>query len=90
MNRIKSTSFDAIASFVRDVEAKIQPQKMKEESLPSLDSLAIGAIRYVSCTMMRAGESFNEDPKRKHMMYKVEVQGGDVVWNVYFRYTQLE
>ena len=72
------------------MEAKIQPQKMKEESLPSLDSLAIGAIRYVSCTMMRAGESFNEDPKRKHMMYKVEVQGGDVVWNVYFRYTQLE
>ena len=90
VNRIKSTSFDAIASFVREVEAKIQPQKMKEESLPSLDSLAIGAIRYVSCTMMRAGESFNEDPKRKHMMYKVEVQGGDVVWNVYFRYTQLE
>ena len=93
VNRIKSTSFDAIASFVREVEAKIQPQKMKEESLPSLDSLnslAIGAIRYVSCTMMRAGESFNEDPKRKHVMYKVEVQGGDVVWNVYFRYTQLE
>ena len=58
-------------------------------------NLTIEDVRYVSKTVMLAGESYNEDTKRKHIMYKVEVRsepkdGHRVLWNVYFRYTALQ
>ena len=90
LRMIPVSTYESIAAYIRHLLENIHPQQLVEETLPSIDTLVIESVTYVSRTVMRAGESYNEDEKRQHIMYKVEVCGGEVIWNVYFRYTKLE
>ena len=99
VEKVEEMPVEDMAEFARQLLQLIDPSEEKKEAeqrlLPDLSLLTIEDVRYVSKTVMLAGESYNEDTKRKHIMYKVEVrsepkEGHHVLWNVYFRYTALQ
>ena len=99
VEKVEEMPVEDMAEFARQLLQLIDPSEEKKEAeqrlLPDLSLLTIEDVRYVSKTVMLAGESYNEDTKRKHIMYKVEVRsepkdGHRVLWNVYFRYTALQ
>lgn len=91
---VLKTPVEHIATFSLQLVKILSSQENSLRFPPDVDSLAITSVQYVSRTIMLAGEGYNEDTKRKHVMYKVEVQSksdnGLASWNVYFRYTALE
>ena len=85
---------EELSTFSLQLVDSLQPDQEIVRFPPVIESMVITKITYVGKTLMLAGESYNEDKKRKHIMYKVEVESESVketaVWNVYFRYTNLE
>ena len=85
---------EELSTFSLQLVDSLQPDQKVVRFPPVIESMVITKITYVGKTLMLAGESYNEDKKRKHIMYKVEVESESVketaVWNVYFRYTNLE
>ena len=99
VERVENMPVEDMAEFERQLLHLLHPSEEEQDTtqrpLPDLSLLAIEDVRFVSKTVMLAGESYNEDKKKKHIMYKVEVRsepkdGHYVLWNVYFRYTALQ
>ena len=98
-SRVSKMPVEEMAGFARRLLELINPSEEQEamtrHRVPDVSVLTIESVHFVSKTLMLAGEGYNEDKKRKHVMYKVEVRseqkdGRFVIWSVYFRYTALQ
>ena len=89
-----SSPFESMAAFSLKITELLSPDHNNLQFPPDVEALSISHVEYVGRTIMLAGEGYNEDNKRKHIMYKVQVisetEDKVAMWNVYFRYTALE